>query len=119
MSETPLARVRRLCLGFPQAVEKESWGAPNFTAGPKGKMFAIYSDDHHGDGRVAVWLPAQPGKQEVLVSGEPKRFFKPPYCGPRGWIGVILALIDDEELMTHLREAFVKVATKKLAAELE
>jgi hypothetical protein len=119
MSEAPDARVRRLCMTFPEAFEKEAWGAPTYRAGTKGKMFATFSNDHHGDGHVSVWMPAPTGMQQVLVSGEPKRYFRPAYVGPRGWIGVVLSRSSDDEILAHLREAFLMVATKRLARELE
>ena len=118
MSETPLERLRRLCAELPEATEKVAWGAPTFRAGPKGKLFAMYADHHHGDPHIAVWCHAPVGKQEVLVGAEPDRFFKPPYVGPSGWIGIVMERIDDDELRQHLREAYVRVATKKLAARV-
>ena len=119
MSEEPVERARRLCLAFPEAIEKTAWGAPTFRAGAKGKLFAIFADDHHGDGRVALWCHAPRGKQDVLVGTEPERFFRPPYVGPSGWIGVLLERVDDAELAEHLREAFLQVAPKRLAARLD
>lgn len=119
MVETPLARVRRLCLALPATAEKVAWGAPTFRVGKAGKLFAMFADDHHGDGRIALWCHAPRGKQEVLVGSEPRRYFKPPYVGPSGWIGLVLEHFDDRELTVHLREAWLQVATKTLARELE
>jgi hypothetical protein len=84
---SPLERVREICqtLG---ATEKEAWGGPTFRAAHG--MFAMYVDNHHGDGRLALWVRAQPGLQETVVRGDPKRFFVPPYVGHNGWIGVHL-----------------------------
>jgi hypothetical protein len=50
----------------------------------------MYLDNHHGDGRVAIWCAASPGMQEALVEGEPEHYFRPPYVGHRGWLGVHL-----------------------------
>ena len=110
MDGTPLARVRRICLALPGATEKIAWGAPTFRAGKGGKLFAMFADDHHGDGRIALWCHAPKGKQEVLVGAEPERYFRPPYVGPSGWIGLVLARLDDEELAAHVREAWEQVA---------
>jgi hypothetical protein len=118
MEETPLARVRRVCLALPGATEKLAWGAPTFRAGKSGKLFAMFADDHHGDGRIALWCHAPKGKQEVLVGAEPRRFFRPPYVGPSGWIGLVLERIDDRELTEHVREAYLQVAPAKLARKL-
>jgi hypothetical protein len=56
----------------------------------RGKTFAAYVVNHHGDGRIALWLNAPSGAQELYVKQEPKHFFVPPYVGPRGWLGVNL-----------------------------
>lgn len=83
-----LARVRTICLALPDTHEKEAWGAPTFRVG--GRLFAMFVDDHHGDGRLAVWCNAPPVAQEALVAAEPVHFFVPPYVGPQGWVGVRL-----------------------------
>ena len=80
--------VREVCLWFPEAEEFLSHGSPNFRV--RGKTFAAYTVNHHGDGRVALWLNAPRGAQEMHVSAEPRHFFVPPYVGPRGWLGVHL-----------------------------
>jgi predicted DNA-binding protein (MmcQ/YjbR family) len=81
--------VRELCLAFPEVEEFESHGSPNFRA-RKGKVFAVFSLNHHGDGRVALWLATPAMEQSRLIASAPKAIFKPPYVGPSGWIGVDL-----------------------------
>ncbi len=56
----------------------------------RGKTFVMFADNHHGDGRVALWCKAPPGAQAMIVAADPRRFFVPPYVGPRGWIGARL-----------------------------
>jgi len=80
--------VRDACLWLPEAEEFLSHGSPNFRV--RGKTFATFVVNHHGDGRVALWLNAPPGAQETLVRSQPRHFFVPPYVGPRGWLGVRL-----------------------------
>jgi hypothetical protein len=46
--------VRDVCLWLPEAEEFLSHGSPNFRV--RGKTFASYVVNHHGDGRVALWL---------------------------------------------------------------
>src|SRR5579864_9668439 len=79
-------RVREICLGFPAADEKLSHGAPSFHV--RGKMFLMFVDDHHGDGRLAVWCKSTPEEQRRLVAANAARFFVPPSVGPKGWVGV-------------------------------
>ena len=51
-------------------------------------MFAQLDTHHHGAEHVAVWLQVRPGLQEALVDEDPERFFRPPYVGQKGWVGV-------------------------------
>ena len=81
--------VRELCLSFPEAEEIESHGSPNFRA-RKGKIFAVFALNHHGDGHVALWLNTPALEQSRLISSAPKHIYKPQYVGPSGWIGVEL-----------------------------
>jgi predicted DNA-binding protein (MmcQ/YjbR family) len=114
----PLVRLRRLCFALPECTEKEAWGTPTFRV--RDKMFAMYVNDHHGDGRVAIWCKAPPGVQEIVVGADPKRFFVPPYVGHKGWIGVCLdGAVDWDEVADFLRDGYRLSAPKRLAALLE
>lgn len=117
MSEKHLRRVRRICAMLPETTEKLSHGEPTFFV--RKKVFAMFADNHHNDGHVAVWLPAPLGIQAILTGASPEKFFKPPYVGVRGWIGVELDRISDEELASHIREAWRLIAPKKLRAVLD
>jgi hypothetical protein len=107
---TQLKRLRRLCLSIPGTIEKISHGEPTFFT-PK-RVFAMFSNNHHGDGHIAVWLPAGPGVQEALIEDAPQIFYRPPYVGPAGWIGVEMAAVDDTWLESLIREAFQLIAAK-------
>src|SRR3712207_4496404 len=82
-----LQRVRRLCLALPEAEERLSHGAPTFFVRGK-RAFVSYMDNHHGDGRLALWCNAPPGLQQSLLEEDARRFFVPAYVGVRGWVGV-------------------------------
>ena len=113
-----LERVRKICLALPDATEKEAWSAPTFRIRGK-KMFAMYADNHHADGRVALWLAAEPGVQEMLAEADLERFFVPPYQGPYGWIGVrVDGRVDWDEIEDLVRDAFRTTAPKTLVARL-
>jgi len=117
MAPGPLTRLRKICLGLPEAHEVIAWGEPTFRV--KNKLFAMYADagNHHGDGRPAVWCKAGPGNQELMVRVNPDRFFVPPYVGPSGWIGVYLdAKVDWEEVADLMRDAWRMTAPKRLQA---
>jgi hypothetical protein len=87
--ERTLERLREICLALPEASERPSHGAPTFFVRGK-RAFLMVVTDHHGDGRFAIWCAAGPGQQELLVDADPERFFRPPYVGHRGWLGVRL-----------------------------
>lgn len=118
MSEGTLAKLREVCMSLPDATERMSHGAPCWFVG-KGKQFVAYADHHHG-ARLAFWCAAPAGAQEALVSAEPERFFRPPYVGPRGWLGVYLDVpLDWDEIAGIVEEAYRTVAPPKAAAELD
>jgi hypothetical protein len=113
-----LKRVREICLTLPETTEKEAWSAPTFRV--KKKMFAMFVNNHHGDGRVALWLDAPPGDQELLVAADPRRFFVPPYQGPFGWIGVRVDLDPDwDEVRELVVDAWRTSAPGTLVARLD
>jgi hypothetical protein len=117
MSVDQLERVRRTCFEFPETSEKLSHGEPTFFV--RKKVFAMFANNHHHDGRVAVWLPCEPGMQAMLIENAPEKFFKPPYVGVRGWVGVELDRVTDEELEFHIWEGWRLVAPKRLLAAME
>jgi hypothetical protein len=111
-----IERLRAICMALPEASERLSHGEPSWFAGEKGKQFVMVSNHHHDDPRTGFWCPAPPGAQEVLVGAEPERFFRPPYVGHRGWLGVYLDVPQDWDHVADLvREAYVLVAPKRLA----
>lgn len=81
--------MRGLCLALPDVEAFISHGIPNFRR-RKGKVFAILALNHHGDGRIALWLNTPPALQSERVDESPRHFFVPPYVGPSGWLGVRL-----------------------------
>jgi hypothetical protein len=108
-----IERVRRICGSIPGTIEKLSHGEPTFFT-PK-RVFAMFANNHHGDGHIAVWLPAASGAQAALIEEAPDTYFRPPYVGIAGWVGVELAKVDDEQLGALIREAF-RLMTAKASA---
>jgi hypothetical protein len=109
--------VREVCLWFPEGEEFMSHGSPNFRV--RGKTFASYVVNHHGDGRVALWLNVPAGAQEAYVEADPERYFVPPYVGPRGWLGVRLDKgLGWRHVAERVREAYEKVAPPALRSAI-
>jgi hypothetical protein len=114
---TPLERLRALCMALPEVTEKVSHGEPTWFVR---KSFVTFADHHHDD-RLAFWCAAPPGAQEELVAADPGRFFRPPYVGGRGWLGVYLDVpdVDWTEIAEIVTDAYRQVAPKRLVARLD
>jgi hypothetical protein len=110
-----LKRVRRICSALAGTTEKLSHGEPTFFV--QKKVYVMFADNHHNDGHIAVWLPQAPGVQAELMRENPKAYFKPPYVGVRGWIGVDLRHVNDDELGVHIHQAWKMIAPKKLRSK--
>jgi len=110
---TPVERLRAICLGLPETTEKLAWGEPTWRV--RGRLFAQLDDHHHGADHLAVWLPAPLGEQEAMIFTDPARFFRPPYVGPRGWVGVRIDRRPDWGLVSRLvAQAYRQVAPPRL-----
>ena len=111
------AAVRELCLAFPDAEEFESHGSPNFRA-RKGKVFAIWALNHHGDGHVGLWLNTPALEQSRLLASS-KHLYKPAYVGPSGWIGIELNKgISWKRVCELVHMAYVNSSPAKLVAKI-
>jgi hypothetical protein len=84
-----LAEVRAICRKLPEVTERSSHGSPGFFVNDK-RPIAYFCDDHHGDGRLALWCAAPDGAQAMLVDSDPEQYFAPPYVARLGWVGVRL-----------------------------
>jgi hypothetical protein len=119
-SERPeLERIRKICLALPEVTERLSHSSPAWFIRGR-KTLAMYADDHHGDGRLAIWCPAAPGVQEAMIQEDAERFFRPAYVGPSGWLGVRLDIDPDwDEIAAIIEDAYRKVGPKRLVALLD
>ena len=113
-----LDRIRELCLALPETNERLSHGRPAFYIRDK-RSFAMFMDDHHGSGRVCLWCAAPEGAQEMLIAAAPDHYFRPPYVGHRGWIGIYLdSDVDENEVAGAIEDAFLTAAPKSLVKTL-
>ena len=104
-----IEKIRALCLSLPDVSERASHGRPAFFRGKR--QFLHYMDRHHGDEHETIWCAAPEGIQEALVAGEPEHYFRPPYVGHRGWIGVRLDRgLDWEDVAGVIDDAYETVA---------
>ena len=115
-ADDPLPRLRALCLALPEVTEKISHGEPTWFVR---RVFVTYADRHHDD-RLGFWCAAPPGTQDALVSSHPDRFFRPPYVGGRGWLGVYLDVpVDWDEIAEIVTDAYREIAPRKLVTLLD
>ena len=113
-STAALPRLRAICLTLPEAEERETWETPTFRI--RDKIFAMFRSE---DGVPALWCKAPPGVQAILIGADPKRFFRPPYVGHKGWIGVRLdSGIDWDEVNDLVRRSYGMTAPKRMAATI-
>jgi hypothetical protein len=111
------ARVRSICLALPEVTERLSHGSPGFFAGRQFVM--LWPKGHHDHHFAHLWCAAPPGAQESLVAASPERFFRPPYVGHRGWLGVRLdGAVDWDEIEDLCEDAYRTVASPRLVRQL-
>jgi hypothetical protein len=111
-------RVRAICRGLPDATERLSHGAPAFFVGKQ--FVTLWVDGHHDHDFPHLWCAAPDGAQEALVADDPERFFRPPYVGSRGWIGMRLdGVVDWDEMAARCEDAYRTVAPPRAVARLD
>lgn len=111
-------RVREICLALPEVTERPSHGSPAFFV--RKQFVMLWPDGHHGRDTPHLWCAAPPGVQEELIAAEPGKFFRPPYVGGRGWVGVRLDGDVDWTEIAELREdAYRAIAPAALIARLD
>lgn len=120
-SDPLLARLRGICLGFPDAAEKISHGRPNWYTT---KVFAIFGGSvkgAHDDptlGRALLFLP-DPG--EVRALEQDGRFVVPAYLGVGGWRALPLdrGSMDWTEVAELVESSYRQLAGVRRVARLD
>ncbi len=116
MAATALDRLRAICLALPEAEERETWDSQTFRV--RDKIFAMQRPGAERTG-VGLWCKAPKGVQELLIEADPERFFRPPYVGPKGWIGVRLTgRVDWGEVDALVRRSWGMTAPNRLVVNL-
>jgi hypothetical protein len=113
-------RLRSICLALPGVTERPSHGAPAFFVRDTKSFLTLWASGHHDNDFPHLWCAAPPGAQAELVAATPDKFFRPPYVGGRGWIGVRLdGDIDWTEIAELCEDAYRVVAPATLIALLD
>lgn len=109
-----LTKLRKICLALPEAYELETWEIPTFRVGKKIFVFQTAHNDRH-----AIWFKAPEGSQRILIEAASDRFFRPPYVGHKGWVGMYIDEKPDwDEVAMQVRRSYTMIAPKKLAQRL-
>jgi hypothetical protein len=112
--------LRAICLALPEVTERPSHGAPTFFVQDKKSFVTLWASGHHDDDFPHLWCAGLPGAQAELVASSPGRFFRPPYVGGRGWVGVRLdAGLDWAEIAELCQDAYRAVAPARLVTLLD
>jgi hypothetical protein len=115
-----LDRLRAICLAFPEVTERLSHGAPTWFVRDKKGFVTFWEHGHHGDQFPHLWCAAPPGAQQELIAAQPDQFFRPPYVGHRGWVGVRLDRGPDwAEIAEICEDAYRMIAPATLVTELD
>ena len=115
-----LAQVRAICLALPHVTERLSHGTPTFFVRDRTAFVYAWVDGHHDHTFPHLWCAAGPGVQEVLTRAAPEYFFRPPYVGHRGWVGIRLdGGVGWDEVGEVCEDGFRAVAPRRLVAELD
>ena len=114
-----LERLRAICLSLPEVTERLSHGAPTWFVRDRRTFVTLWAQGHHGERFAQLWCAAPAGAQAELVEAEPERFFRPPYVGGRGWLGVRLDVaLDWGEIAGVCEDAYRTVAPVTLVRRL-
>lgn len=115
-----MRRVRVACARLPEVEERLSHGAPTFFVRGKKSFVCAWVEGHHDVRFPHLWCAAADGVQGELVASDPDTYFRPPYVGHRGWVGVRLDKgMGDDELRELCEDAFRHVAPSSLVAPLD
>jgi hypothetical protein len=106
------ATVRRLALSLPDTEERETWETATFRV--RERIFVMFSDRER-----AAWIKSDHDEQRALIAMDPAAWFRPPYVGPSGWVGAVLAKADGDEVRELVVEAWRLTAPKRLVAAFD
>jgi phosphoribosylglycinamide formyltransferase-1 len=117
---TKRAKVSEICLALPSAESATTHGDHSIFR-VRGKVFAYFLDNHHGDGIVSVCVKSELGENVDRVRRDPERYYLPDYIGPRGWFGLRLdrGRVDWREVANVVARSYRLTAPQTLLRKLD
>jgi hypothetical protein len=115
-----IKQVGAICLALPETTRADYPGTCHAAFRVRKKVFAYFLDNHHGDGIIAVCFKGALGEQQDMIERDPKRYYRPDYIGPRGWVGLRLDVgkVSWSQVERHIRSSYILTAPKTLARAL-
>jgi predicted DNA-binding protein (MmcQ/YjbR family) len=109
-----LEKLSGICLSLPETERRDMNDHADFRV--RGKVFAYFLNNHHGDQIVSVCCKSALGENVDRAAREPNRFYLPAYIGPRGWFGLRLdgEAIDWAEVRNLVELSYELAAPKRL-----
>jgi predicted DNA-binding protein (MmcQ/YjbR family) len=111
-----LEKLRAICLALPDTTETPTWGKPHFRV--KEKIFCGY-DGEDADGAS---LGFKMEKEVAFAIVSDPRFFRAPYVGQHGWVGMRTKSIkakDWSQVREMIIESYRLIAPKASLAKLD
>lgn len=114
-----LRKLASICLRLPGAERASLGDHADFRV--RGKVFAYFLNNHHGDGIVSVCCRSQLGENVDRVSRDPDKYYLPAYIGPRGWFGLRLdrGPVNWSEVENVVENSYRLAAPKSLVKALD
>jgi hypothetical protein len=120
MASDHLSRMRAVFMAFPEVTERLSHGAPSWFVRDSKTIGNLWVNGHHDIDQAHLTCAAATGVQAELIASDPSRFFRPPYVGHRGWIGVYIdGHTDWAEIAELAEDSYRLIAPKTLVARLD
>jgi hypothetical protein len=106
------ATVRAFAMSLPEAEERETWGNATFRV--RAKIFTMFDESER-----RLWIKSVLDEQRALIAMDPEAFFVPSYVGSKGWVGVVIARAERDEVQELITEAWRMTAPRRLVAAFD
>jgi phosphoribosylglycinamide formyltransferase-1 len=112
-----LRKLTEICMTLSEVERTECGEHADFRV--RGRVFAYFLKNHHGDGIVSVCCKSPLGENAQRATRDPRRFYLPAYLGTRGWFAMRLDLgnIDWYEVHSIVQRSYDLVSARAARAK--